>query len=197
MSYTVIYRFDHHGNAVKQAWFQDAWKGAMTVWQIMEERYLPPYFPTYIQHKWWYRPGMSREDARKHNFTPTRTAVGAGNAIQEIWDLVDNPDIPFHDRIALCTTLDNILIRAEDLPLVIDAFQRFGGTTSLPQQAKVLLNLEGNEDCIAVGWDQNTISTTNWGNRGGTNHQTEQPIPYNCLTMNEHEWLMQSMVLTK
>ena len=92
MAYITIYRFRRNGYAAEHAWIANPWQGAIAIWQALEQRYLTPYIPEYIQRKWWYRPGMSREDLQKHlGSIPSRTGgISSVNAIQEIWDLVDN-----------------------------------------------------------------------------------------------------------
>ena len=45
MSYTEIYAFNQEGNAYMAGMVRNSWRGAMAVWNIMEERHLPPYVP--------------------------------------------------------------------------------------------------------------------------------------------------------
>lgn len=194
MSYTIIYRFRKDGTAVKHAWLTNPWRGAMAIWQEMERRYLPLYLPSHITSKWWYRPGMTAEDISRHlGRAPTRTAFSTNGAINEIWDLADDPKVPLPERIVLCTTLDGILIHREDIPRVVEAFRSFQGNTTLPRQADILEQLFESDNCIAVGWDQNSIVSENWGNRGGYDYTTDTSLPYNCLTMTEHEWLFDTL----
>ena len=48
MSYTEIFAFNKEGNAYMAGMARNAWRGAMTIWNIMEERHLPPYIPEYV-----------------------------------------------------------------------------------------------------------------------------------------------------
>ncbi len=48
MSSTEIFGFDKEGNAFGQADVNNAWRGAMAIWRILEERYLPPHRPSYL-----------------------------------------------------------------------------------------------------------------------------------------------------
>lgn len=194
MSQIIIYRFRKDGTAVKHAWFMNAWKGSVAIWQALEQKYLPPYVPEFAMRKWWYRPGMTTQElAEKLHFAPSRTGVGTGSAIQEIWDLADNPQVSEDDRIVLLTTLDNMLLRKENIPRAAAAFRNFEGETSLPRQAEILEQLAAMEDCIAVGWCQNSVVSEDWSSCGGYDGRTQRVLPYNCITMNNHEWIMDAL----
>ncbi len=58
MSFTEIYAFDKAGIPRLYGVVHNAWRGAMAVWNIMEERHLPPFVPEYIKLCNWYRPGI-------------------------------------------------------------------------------------------------------------------------------------------
>lgn len=170
MSSTIIYTFDENGDANYFAEVKNAWRGAMAVWLEMEKRHLPP-----------FRTGYSR----------MAYSMIDKNAADEIWNLADRKDIPLHERITLHTTLDKCLIKASDIPKVIEAFRKFGGNTSLPEQADLLENLPNGT--IAVGWNQNSVSWDDWSNFGGYDEENDTSIPYNCLTMDKHYWLFDEL----
>lgn len=194
MSYTEIFRFGTNGDAIIHAWVSNSWQGAVAIWKIMEERYLPPYIPPYVRNKIWYTPGMSPIMLKKRlGSLPSRIGPGTGNAMEEIWNLVDNPRIPLHERIVLFTTLDDILVKKENIPQVIDAFRKFEGETTLNIQANVLEHLMARNDFIAVGWNQNSVNTNSWECRGGYDKQTNKELPYNCLSMQQHQWLFEEL----
>lgn len=195
MSYTTIFSFDKTGVASEAAIIENAWRGGMAIWSEMEERHLPPYIPEYVKPCNWYRPGMPYEElVSKNGFRPTRLSpsIGGQTAAQDIFDLTDDPSVSRNERIVLYTTFDKVLVKQEDLPAVIEAFRSFGGTTSLPEQSDVLERLLQDGDCIAVGWDQNSVYGGNWA-AYQHNNETGEDIPYNCLTQSEHQWLFDAL----
>lgn len=175
MSSTLIYGFDKGGSAFFLDATQNSWRGGMAIWRELEERHLPPYYGKYDKVC-----PISR-----------MVAFYDESAAKEVWNLANRKDIPIHERIALHTTFDCCLVKAEDIPKVIDAFRKFGGTTSLPEQADILEKLP--EGTIAVGWNQTSVNSDDWGNKGGYDEENDEPIPYNCLTMNEHYWLFDEL----
>ena len=63
----------------------------------------------------------------------SRILCSSEKELKVIWDLADNPEITLHERIVLFTTLDDCLVRKEDIKRVIEAFEQFGGdTVALP-----------------------------------------------------------------
>ena len=170
MSCTEIFAFDIAGNAHEYCDIRNAWRGAMAVWRKMEEEYLPP--KIFYGQKISRLMGLNPKDA------------------DEIWDLFSNTKVPEHERIVLGTTFDKCLVRKEDIPKVIEAFRKFGGETSLPEQADVLEKLLGDDNCIAVGWNQNSVCDSFWIKY---NEETDTYYPYNFLAMNEHWWLFDDL----
>lgn len=163
MSYTEIYGFNRDGNAYDQAQVQNAWRGAMAIWRIMEERHLPP-VP--------YSRLMNPVEARA------------------VWRLYADKSVPMHERIVLLSTMDKCLVKKEDFPRLIEAFRKFEGDTSLPEQADILEAMLENEDCIAVGWNQTSVTATPWWSY---DEETDEEIPYNCLTGSDHFWLFDDL----
>lgn len=197
MSYTEIYVFGKDGNARLYAEISNAWRGAMAIWTIMENRHLPPYIPAYIKDTWWYHDGIDAAELKRIlKYQPSRIMPSFSNKenpAKEIWDLAVNPAVPEHERIVLYTTFNHPLVRREELTRVIEAFRKFEGETSLPDQANVLEGLLECEDCIAVGWNHTSVSADTWATIGGFNEETEESIPYNCLTMDKHYWIFDEL----
>ncbi len=116
---------------------------------------------------------------------------GMRSIMQDVWDLAGNPQIPEHERIVLFTTFDHCLVKRDNAQKVIDAFRKFEGDTSLPEQADIIEELIRNDNCIAIGWNQTSVNTTTWGNAGGYDEEKDISIPYNCLTGDAHFWLFE------
>lgn len=196
MSYTEIYAFDKEGNAFLADEVHNAWRGAMAIWDILENKYLPPYIPNYIKSCYWYRPNITKEELKTFlGYEPKRTtpSFGSDNPTKEIWELADNPEIPINERIVLFTTFDNCLVKKENIGRVIKAFREFEGETSLKEQADILERLSKNENVIAVGWNQMSVCADTWSNCGGYDEEKDKCIPYNCLTGDKHYWLFDEL----
>ena len=146
MSCTEIYAFDLEGNARLYGEVRNSWRGSMAVWCILENRHLPPFVPWYVKSCNWYHPDMASEEVeRRIGYKPSRALCHGGKEepAREIWNLVDSPDIPEHEKIVLYTTFDHCLVRAENLPAVIAAFRAVEGEdhqgeTNLGEQANIL-----------------------------------------------------------
>lgn len=193
MSCTEIYVFKQDGNAELYGEVRNAWRGGMAVWHEMEARYLPPYIPNYVKICNWYHSGMDYSDiVLKLGYTPTRCAApdfSGGDPMNDIWQLYGSDKVSEKDQIVLATTFDGCLVRKEDIPKVIDAFNSFGGETSLPEQAEILQKAFDDPEIIAVGWNQTSVNGDTWSNIGGYDEEEDEYLPYNCLTMKDHWWL--------
>lgn len=188
MSSTEIFGFDKIGNAYKAGEVKNAYRGVVAIWRILEEKYLPPYRPSYVPE--W----VSDDEVENFlHYKPSRCLViMEENAVQEIWNLVDNKNVSEIDKICLLTTFDRCLVKKENLEKVIRAFNEFEGETSLKEQALILQEMLKDENCIAVGWNQTSVNSSIWGNYS---HDEENDIiiPYNCLKQGEHYWLFDEL----
>lgn len=201
MSCTEIYAFDQAGFPHLYGEVYNSWRGAMAVWHIMEERHLPPFVPWYVKSCNWYHPDMAPEEVeRRIGYKPSRALCYGGKEepAREIWNLVDSPDIPEHEKIVLYTTFDHCLVRAENLPAVIAAFRAFEGAdhqgeTNLGEQANILEEISRDPEVIAVGWNQTSVNADTWSSIGGYDSVKDEPIPYNCLTGDAHYWLFDDL----
>ena len=176
MSYTEIYAFGKDGNAYLAGEVHNAWRGSMAVWQIMEKRYLPQFYDHGVK--------TTRMLSGKH---------GKDDPAREVWALADNLEIPLHERISMFVTFDDCLVKAEDIPRVVDAFRKFEGETSLNEQADILEKLAQDLEVIAVGWNGTSVNAENWANTGGYDEEAEEVLPYNCLTGDRHYWLFDEL----
>lgn len=196
MSSTEIYAFGKDGYAHLYGQTKNAWRGCMAIWRLMEERHLPLYIPNWVKCANWYKPGMTAQELKANiGYAPTRCAPYLNdNPMKEIWELQHNKDVPVHERICLYTTFDDILVKRENVPKVIDAFRKFGGETSLPEQADILQEMLKDSDIIAVGWNQTSVNSDSWSTCGGYDEETDTRKPYNCITGKGHFWLFDELV---
>ena len=173
MSRTEIYGFNKDGKAREIGGVQNAFRGAMAVWNILDKKYLPLFEP-----EWAMVGGEYLRAADKV-------------AIKEIWGLFKDEKVSIVDRIVLGSTFDKVIVEKENLPELLKAFREFEGETSLKEQADII---EKNMDrVIAVGWNQTSVNCDTWSNFGGFDEEIDESIPYNILTMDEHWELFSRM----
>lgn len=210
MSCTEIYSFDTSGTAHLAGTANNSWLGAMAIWRIKESRYLPPYRPADLLKMWWYKPDLSREEIEHlYGYVPSRVLSGTfsengggQSPTQEIWDLVDNPNVSLSDRIVLFTTLDNCLVRKENIPRVITAMRSFPRAgdemeTNLLEQIETLEGILNDPDSIAVGWNQTSVCADSWDVVGEDSEGHRNGSPYNCLKGKRHFWLFEELEVSK
>jgi hypothetical protein len=172
MSSVEIFGFGKNGGAYKVAGIQNSWRGGMAIWRILEEKYLagiysPPSAPACI---------------------PYRCIGFKVEVLKEILALFDNKAVSVIDRIVLGSTLDGVIVKKEDFPRLIEAFNAFEGETNLKEQAVVIKKLLENENCVAAGWNQTSVNGDTW-DCYGYNEETDESIPYNIFSGDEHWFL--------
>ena len=195
MSSTEIFCFNKDGLCCQEYAIKNAWRGAMAVWGIMEEKYLPPYRPSYVPVE------MSMQEfEQRFGFKPRRLsatlfateAVKKENPAEEIWELFEDKTIVLDDRIVLGTTFDWVLVRHDEIEKVVRAFRNFGGETNLKEQADILAEIVKDENISAIGWNQTSVNADTWMNAGGPFEERERQ-PYNYLEQDKHWWLFDEL----
>ena len=192
MSYTEIFAFNKDGLCCEEYAIKNAWAGAMAVWGILEEKYLPPYRPSYVPD------GMSMQEfEQRFGYKPSRLSITAAvekeNPANQIWNLFENESISMDDRIVLGTTLDRVLVRRNEIGKVIHAFRNFQGITNLKEQADILSKLMQDESISAVGWNQTSANADTWMTAGGLSDNDEGRLPYNYQKQDDHWWLFDEL----
>lgn len=171
MSYTEIYKFKKDGSAIMFAETKNAFRGAMAIWDILDKKYLPPFFPEWAK-------SVGKADKQYY-----RSSDGT-EGLKEVWALYDSGKISETDKIVLGTTFDNVIVMKEDLPKVIEAFRNFEGETSLKEQADILEQELKHGEFLAIAWNQTSVNAGVW--QSNERDEDENYLPYNILTMNEH-----------
>lgn len=164
MSYTEIVGFNKVGNAYSQADIRNAFRGAMAIWRAMEEKYL----------------AVGRF---------SRCVMGSEKDMREIWDLAGSDKVSENDKICLASTFDNVVVKKKDFQKVITAFREFEAETSLKEQADVLEEILADDDCIAVAWNQTSVSENTWLSGGGYDEEADDYIPYNLFKGEKHQYI--------
>lgn len=148
MSSTELFGFKEDGSCISIGDIRNSWRGAMAVWIIIEERYLPPYEPEWAK-------------GYELSYQPTRT-IRAFNTpekeqpIYQIWDLFKTDKISKIDKIVLGSTFDKVIVESKNYKELLNAFDNFKGETNLKDQANIIRK-EGS-DLQAIAWCQNTVS---------------------------------------
>lgn len=170
--------FAHHGTDI-----QNAWRGAMAVWHFIEEKYLPPFKPSFVVP-------FSEDIESLLGYQPMRSnaSVMEGEPIREVWQLYHDERISKIDKIVLGTTFDRALVKKEDFPELIQSLRDFEEDGSFKEQADVIERWLSNDDIIAVGWNQTSVTNNQW-TQAHYNEPEDEYLPYNCLTEENHFWI--------
>lgn len=132
MSYTELYQVTLDGDVTSHSEYQNAYRGAMLVWDTMAKRY-----------------GLSF-------FTDS----------QKVWDLYKDIRVSFDLRIVMASTFDNVMVKCENLPRLINAIGTFGhvfgDAGNLELQIEALKELQQSGDCFAVCWNQTSVNANPW-----------------------------------
>lgn len=201
MSETIIFGFGMNGICTREIYeAHNSWRGAVAVWRAIEKKYLPPYRPPYV-------PAWIQDDEVEEflgHETSRLFAPSDPDAMKDVWQIFGNESVPITDRIVLGTTLDNVLVRRENIQKVIEAFESFDkeheGMTNLKEQAVGLRAFYRDEDITAVGWNQTSVSCDDWSNTGDTiidEYGDEIGGPYNFNTGERHWWLFDEISKTR
>lgn len=167
MSCTEIIKFDKKGESSLAGEVKNAIRRSFAVWNYLSHKYLGRQFSIF---------GKTSEQ-------------------EEVWSLFEDDRLSEDEKIILGTTFDYVLIKKEDIPRVIEAFSTLDEKEvgrvvkewrenpigiSLPKQIEILKNLLADEDCIAIGWHQNSVSCNMW-------------YDYNCIVGDEHWYLFDGL----
>lgn len=78
--------------------------------------------------------------------------------MQEVWTLNASPELSNAERICLYSTFDRAICKIEDAGKLINAFEEFGGDTSLNDQAKMIVEIANKyPNIIGVAWCQTSV----------------------------------------
>lgn len=157
MSYTEIYTVNKKGDVEFHAEVKNSFRGAFHVWDTMAKAHLG-------------RPAL-------------------GN-LQPVWDLWKDRRIPESHRIVMAATFDNVIIKRMNLKRLIRALLAFAacdleGSGSQREQALILEELAGDNNVIAVCWNQTSVNSGVWEIYEGG----DESRPYNIHKDKDHWFL--------
>lgn len=132
MSYTEIFKFTPH-RVKKIGEIQNSHRGAMRVWLILDEKYVPGF-----------------------DYVHTRDIM---KTWESVWDLFPGDALPEDERIVLGSTFDRFMVYKKDIPRLLKAFRSFVGNTSLSEQADIIeREYLSNRKLVAIAWNQCSVS---------------------------------------
>lgn len=110
---------------------------------------------------------------------------------QKLWKLTDKEVLTKAENIVLKSTFDNVIVKKEDIPLLLEAFKEYDKNfpnSSLLEQAVIIEeNILNNVEMIGVCWNQTSINSNPW--LFDYNDEKDEEIPYNVFKGETHKFL--------
>jgi hypothetical protein len=140
MSCTTVYGAFADGDMVELGECQNAWLGAVWIWQKLAERYL------------WN--SFSSDDPLGYKSALSHMA--------EVCSLADDARLSDAEHYALVSTFDGAMVPPELMAMIADALDNFEpGTENLAKQAQ-LIREAANKGARAIGWLQTSVCSSPW-----------------------------------
>lgn len=113
---------------------------------------------------------------------------GMFGGFQKLWKLADTSILEDFENIAMKSTFDNVIVRKEDIPLLLQSYKEFDShfsNSNLLEQVEIIQNeIMNNQDMIAVCWNQTSVNRNPWSI--GYDEELEEEIPYNIFSGKKH-----------
>lgn len=159
---TEIYVFGDDGKAMRYGETGEELLGKTRIWEVLEERHLPPYRPSYVPT---HVPDNQIETYT--GFKPKRIHVGFPEreaALNEIFDLMYAGTLSRNEKVLLASTFDNVVVEKCFLPRVIEALRTFTDehNENLLAQADLLEKALNDTDVWGIAWNQSSMHSDRW-----------------------------------
>lgn len=157
MSTTEIMMIKSNGDVVGYADIQNSWRGGMHVWNSLQEKY------------------------------NINEGLFGMNGFKNTWGNFGKGIYQRHEDIVLGSTFDGVIVLKKDFGKLIHAFKMYGKeepNSSLSEQADVINQMLGKEDCIGVAWNQTSVCDDAWDYKW--DDETDEVIPYNIFKGDKH-----------
>ncbi len=173
MSRTTMYAFPKSGPCVELAEFPNSWGSAARIWNALSERYLG-------ERVVWMLPNRS----------------------EQLWALVDDPQLTQAERDVLESTFDHVLVHRNDFDYLAGVYRAFSlfyppgkSACHLNAIATVLEQLVDGKmvvsfEVYAVGWRWTSCAENLWQVRD----ENDDSRPYNLALDSRHRWLFDDTV---
>ncbi len=150
MSCTTIFGFDKNGDSFEISDIKNAWRGAFAIWEYLGNKFIK-------------------------NFKMFDT-----KSMKKVWKLKVEDGLSKDELIVLYSTFDNVLIKRENIKRLLKAMRNFDYETSLKEQADDIEHYINNNETLAIGFHQNSVSCEKW-------------YGYNFLKTKEHWFLFEGI----
>ncbi len=171
MSYTEIYKVKTNGDVELYSEVQNSYRGASLVWKQMAMRYIPVCRMDEMAYYEMWRKGL-----------------------RPVWDLARNERVPLAHRIVMTSTFDNVMVRKEDIPQLINAMRQFAkdfdDPGNIPAEADILEKMFSEEDTFGACWNQTSVNCGPW-----TVYDPDEDVsrPYNVFEGSKHWFMFQEI----
>ena len=143
MSYTTLYLVPESGEIRTYREYHNASRFAWLVWDTMSKLYL-------------HKGAIEFMISGNH----------ADDALQPVWDLWKNPNVPMNHRLVMASTFDRVMVRRENLPRLADAYEQYSKAVKDPGHILTMVNdlrsLANDPACLAACWCQTSVSSDAW-----------------------------------
>lgn len=160
MSCTEMYVVDSDGDVILHKEFSNSHRGAMMVWrQIAENMGFNVDFPFLV-----------------------------GDGIQKVWNIWKDNTAPLSHRIVMASTFDNVMVKRENLPNLIEAIEEYSKAFDpghLLSQAATLRELTNDDQVAAICWNQTSVNCNPW--------MDDEGEPYNINSGLRHWFLFDAL----
>lgn len=125
----------------------NAMRGAWMLWMMLEREYLPSY--------------NNKDNPVVGGGYKSRLMSFEQNALDELWDLQNNPSLTLEELIVFRSTMDNTVIMGKDLPMFVKCLEKVGKkhNTNHDSQASLIRELcdERGDDIEAITYNQTSV----------------------------------------
>jgi hypothetical protein len=164
MSYTTLYKVCVDGQVKPHERYYNSYQNAFSVWDSMAKQYLHRDVAPMLNSNMW-----------------------------ELFNLWKNPLIPIGRRIVLMATFDHVLVRQANIAKLVAAHEEhWSFFSSIPCFGRrALFELLQDVDCVAVCWQQTSVSQQLWWVNG---EDCQEGRPYNVFVDKDHWFLFDELV---
>lgn len=157
MSTVEIYAVRKSGDVELYAEVENSHRGMQVVWREMESRYLPLYRPSFV-------PDYVDDNqlVQYLHYKPTRVSALEEDAMKEVWNLINLPNVSLLEKWVLGSTYDKVIVERSAFDDLIHAFHSFFSdpdASNLPEQADIVEQMTLDEDIIGIAWSISQIGS--------------------------------------
>ena len=155
MSTVEIYAVRKNGDVELYEEVENSHRGMQVVWREMESRHLPLYRPSFV-------PDYVDDNQlfQYLHYKPTRVSALEEEAMKEVWNLINLPNVSLLEKWVLGSTYDKVIVERSAFDDLIHAFRSFFSdpdASNLPEQADIFDQMKLDEDITGIAWNISQI----------------------------------------